>query len=92
MDPPRDRGSAGRAFHILAKPTGAVCNNRPLSGVAGRTISDSVPHWSIVAGVKPPEGAPNVLIVLIDDAGSGQPGHLRRSDLHPEPAADRLTG
>jgi arylsulfatase len=47
--------------------------DRPFGGVAGRTMSDSVADWSIVAGPRAPEGAPNVLIVLIDDAGFGQP-------------------
>jgi arylsulfatase A-like enzyme/uncharacterized membrane protein len=43
------------------------------SGVAGRTIGDSVPDWTIVMNPKPPNGAPNVLVVLIDDAGFGNP-------------------
>lgn len=42
-------------------------------GVAGRTMDKSVVDWTIVAGVKAPEDAPNVLIILIDDAGFGQP-------------------
>ena len=33
----------------------------------------SVPNWNIVATVEPPQGAPNVLLVLIDDAGFGNP-------------------
>jgi arylsulfatase A-like enzyme/uncharacterized membrane protein len=47
--------------------------DRPFSGTAGRTMADSVPDWSIVAGVRPPDSAPNVLVILIDDAGFGQP-------------------
>jgi arylsulfatase len=43
------------------------------SGVAGRTLSESIGDWPIAAGVKAPDGAPNVLIVLIDDAGFGGP-------------------
>lgn len=42
-------------------------------GTAGRTIDKSKGDWSITAGVKAPDGAPNVLIVLIDDAGFGGP-------------------
>ena len=42
-------------------------------GVAGRTIAESVPDWTIVMQPRPPEGAPNVLVVLIDDAGFGNP-------------------
>jgi arylsulfatase A-like enzyme/uncharacterized membrane protein len=47
--------------------------DRGFSGVAGRTIDDSIGDWSIVAPAKAPEGAPNVLLVLIDDAGFGGP-------------------
>jgi arylsulfatase A-like enzyme/uncharacterized membrane protein len=42
-------------------------------GTAGRTIDRSVADWSMVMPTRPPEGAPNVLIVLIDDAGFGGP-------------------
>ncbi|MCX2933642.1 arylsulfatase [Mycobacterium sp. CVI_P3] len=47
--------------------------DKAFGGVAGRTLRESVSDWSIAAGVKAPEGAPNVLIVLIDDAGFGGP-------------------
>ena len=47
--------------------------DRSFGGVASRTVADSVPDWSIVAPVKAPDDAPNVLIVLIDDAGFGGP-------------------
>jgi arylsulfatase len=43
------------------------------AGVAGRTIGESVPDWTIVMSPKPPKEAPNVLVVLIDDAGFGNP-------------------
>ena len=43
------------------------------AGVAGRTIGESVPDWTIVMNPKPPTDAPNVLVVLIDDAGFGNP-------------------
>jgi arylsulfatase len=42
-------------------------------GFAGPNIRDSVSDWSMVAPNHPPEGAPNVLLVLIDDAGFGGP-------------------
>jgi arylsulfatase A-like enzyme/uncharacterized membrane protein len=45
--------------------------DRAFGGVLGRSIEESVADWSIIAPVKPPEGAPNVLVVLIDDAGFG---------------------
>ena len=42
-------------------------------GTIGRTLDKSVPDWTINMTPKPPEGAPNVLLVLIDDAGFGNP-------------------
>ncbi|MCU0258142.1 MAG: arylsulfatase, partial [Solirubrobacteraceae bacterium] len=47
--------------------------DRPFGGVAGRTLKDSVPDWAMIPGPAAPEGAPNVLLVLIDDAGFGAP-------------------
>src|SRR5215470_2218931 len=47
--------------------------DKPFGGTAGRTMDEAVGDWTIVAGPKAPEGAPNVLVVLIDDAGFGQP-------------------
>ena len=47
--------------------------DRQFGGAIGRTMERSVADWSIVAGPKPPDGAPNVLICLIDDAGFGHP-------------------
>jgi arylsulfatase A-like enzyme len=37
------------------------------TGVIGRTIADSTPAWP--AKPKPPAGAPNILVILFDDAG-----------------------
>ena len=45
--------------------------DRAFGGTAGRTLRDSVADWSMIPGPKAPEGAPNVLVVLIDDAGFG---------------------
>ncbi len=47
--------------------------DRNFGGTIGRTIDQSVADWTIVPGAKAPDGAPNVLICLIDDAGFGQP-------------------
>ena len=41
--------------------------------MANRTLEGSRPDWGLIEHVAPPEGAPNVLLVLIDDAGFGQP-------------------
>ena len=45
--------------------------DRAFGGTIGRTLADSVADWSMIPGPSAPEGAPNVLIVLIDDAGFG---------------------
>ena len=46
----------------------------PFTGVANETLGGSEPGWEQIGHVKPPEGAANVLVVLIDDAGFGNPG------------------
>src|SRR5262245_58879765 len=43
------------------------------TGTIHRTLDGSVPDWNIATSVEPPRGAPNVLLVLIDDAGFGNP-------------------
>jgi arylsulfatase len=45
----------------------------PFQGVVNRTLDGSQPDWNYVAPVSPPEGAPNVLLILTDDAGFGNP-------------------
>jgi arylsulfatase len=47
--------------------------DRAFGGTIGRTLDTSVGDWTIVPGPKAPEGAPNVLLILIDDAGFGAP-------------------
>ena len=46
--------------------------NRTFGGTIGHTVDQSVADWTIVPGPKAPDDAPNVLIVLIDDAGFGR--------------------
>jgi arylsulfatase len=41
--------------------------------VCNRTLEGSEPDWNLIGQVKPPAGSPNVLLVLIDDAGFGNP-------------------
>ena len=45
--------------------------DRTFGGAAGHTLHDSVADWSFIMGPRAPEDAPNVLVVLIDDAGFG---------------------
>jgi hypothetical protein len=40
-------------------------------GKIGRTAAESKPYWP--AKVVPPKGAPNVLLIMTDDAGYGVP-------------------
>jgi arylsulfatase A-like enzyme/uncharacterized membrane protein len=47
--------------------------DRTFGGTMGHTIDQSAADWSFVPGPSAPERAPNVLIVLIDDAGFGGP-------------------
>jgi arylsulfatase len=46
----------------------------PFQGVANKTLDGSRPDWNLIGHPEPPDGAPNVLLVLIDDAGFGNPG------------------
>jgi hypothetical protein len=45
----------------------------PFNGVTDKTPDGSQPGWGLIGHVKPPAGAPNVLLLLIDDAGFGNP-------------------
>ncbi len=58
------------------------------AGVAGRDFSEAVPHWPEER--RPPTGAPNVVVVVLDDVGFAQLGCFG-SDL-ATPTLDRLAG
>ena len=45
----------------------------PFDGTVNRTLEGSEPDWDLIGHPEPPAGAPNVLLVLIDDAGFGNP-------------------
>jgi arylsulfatase A-like enzyme len=45
----------------------------PFAGVVNRTLEGCEPDWNQAKRPAPPEDAPNVLLVLIDDAGFGNP-------------------
>ena len=45
----------------------------PFDGVVNKTLAGCVPDWTQIDHVHPPDGAPNVLVVLVDDAGFGNP-------------------
>src|SRR6476661_10264003 len=71
----------GVAQEVLPKPEPAFSDAK-----IGRTYPDSKP--GTIALSKAPAGAPNVLIVLIDDAGFGQWGTF--GGQVPTPNLDRL--
>ncbi len=47
--------------------------DKTFGGAIARTMDQAVADWSFIPGPKAPESAPNVLIVLVDDAGFGGP-------------------
>jgi len=53
--------------------TALPIRREPFAGVANRTLEGSQPDWNLIGHPTPPDGAPNVLMVLIDDAGYGNP-------------------
>ncbi len=77
IDSPTLRGLESALAEAMAKfnpdRTRLPLPDRAFGGAMGRTMDQSVGDWTIVPGPKAPDGAPNVLIVLIDDAGFGGP-------------------
>ena len=78
---PMDRHGLRGLKDALAEAAGKFVPDRSVlpipdktfGGAAGRTIADSAQDWSFIPGPKAPEDAPNILLVLIDDAGFGGP-------------------
>jgi arylsulfatase A-like enzyme len=60
----------------------------PFQGVAERTLDGSQPDWNYASSLSAPDGAPNVLLVLTDDAGFGNPATF--GGPISTPALDRL--
>ncbi len=58
----------------------------PFRGTVGTTYKESVP--ALIPPLRAPAGAPNVLVVLLDDEGYGQSGTF--GGLIPTPTLDRL--
>jgi arylsulfatase A-like enzyme len=56
------------------------------AGVINESAKDSKPYWP--ARVVPPKGAPNVLLIMTDDAGYGVSGTF--GGVIPTPALDRV--
>jgi arylsulfatase len=68
------KDSLAEAMHKFAPDrTKLPIPDRTFAGTAGRTLKDSMADWAMIPGPQAPEAAPNVLLVLIDDAGFGAP-------------------
>jgi len=60
----------------------------PFEGRIGKTYQESEADWQ--APVSAPDGAPNVIVILLDDVGFGQPSTF--GGLIPTPNLDKLAG
>ncbi len=54
----------------MAEPLVTYPNSQPFPGVIGRTLESSSPAWPLRASA--PDGAPNVVVIVLDDVGYGQ--------------------
>ncbi len=70
----------------MAEPLIEYPAGDPFPGVIGRTLETSSPAWP--ARPRPPAGAPNVVIVVLDDVGYGQLSAF--GGLCETPTLDRL--
>lgn len=82
---------------VLALPLPAVAQDwpdrstlpvplAPFEGTIGETYQDSEADWQ--EPVAAPEGAPNIIVILLDDVGFGQTSTF--GGLIPTPALDQL--
>jgi arylsulfatase len=62
-------------------------HDKPFGGVIGNTISESVADWP--DPVRAPEGAPNILLIMLDDVGFAQLGSYGAHRIQT-PHIDRL--
>ena len=78
----------GRSRAKLPNPTAPSSRfpSRAFEGKIGKTYKDSTAAWPKLPA--PPEGAPNVLLILLDDVGFGQTGTF--GGPIPTPALDKL--
>ena len=95
-----DKQGTGALKESLAEAMGKFSPDRTVlpipdpnfGGTVGRTLDASVADWTINMTPSPPEGAPNVLLVLIDDAGFGNPSTFGGPVSTPDDDAGRRTG
>src|ERR1044072_3358625 len=77
-------GSPGATTALDAKQVQGP--NPKFGGVIKEKASESTPWWA--PRVVPPKGAPNVLLIMTDDAGFGAPATF--GGVVPTPAMDRM--
>src|SRR5271165_6038521 len=61
----------------------------PFGGVIKESYKDSTPYWP--PAVVPPKGAPNILLIMTDDAGYGVPSpHFSKGWVHRGPGSEKI--
>ena len=56
----------------------------PFKGKIELDVRDSTPDWAPFTPPRPPEGSPNVLIILYDDTGLSRLVPIRWADQHAD--------
>src|SRR5665811_2157918 len=72
----------------MAEPFLTYSPDQPFPGTIGRTLETSSPAWP--ARSTPPSGAPNIVVVVLDDVGYGQLSVF--GGLCETPTLDRIAG
>jgi len=85
-EPSGSTPAAGRAGQGALDGTELPMDDPEFTGTIGETYLDSTEAWPELP--KPPDGAPNVVIILLDDVGFGQVGTF--GGPVPTPALDEL--
>jgi arylsulfatase len=85
--PPRQVGAISPPNSSDLEGAAPAPQQQPFGGVIGNTISESVADWPHVA--RAPEGAPNILFVMLDDVGFAQLGSYGAHRIQT-PHIDRL--
>ncbi|MBL8823788.1 MAG: arylsulfatase [Planctomycetia bacterium] len=79
---PQAKGDASASFDRTVLPIASP----PFSGKVGNTYKDSIEAWPVLPSA--PKGAPNVVVILLDDVGYGQISTF--GGPVPTPALDKL--
>jgi hypothetical protein len=85
--PPRQHGAISPPDTSASEGVASAPQPQPFGGVIGKTISESVAHWPDLA--RAPGGAPNILLIMIDDVGFAQLGSYGAHRIQT-PHIDRL--